>query len=99
MERFITTIPRPPLVDLLPPSPPPSFQPGLHFGLPLHGPPPSENSSKKKIWSHSPSLPSMAESFSAHATTALWWPEYTRIASPDAKSHSLAVPSEEAVTR
>ena len=34
--------------------------------------------------------PSMAESFSAHATTALWWPEYTRIASPDARAMSAS---------
>lgn len=36
---------------------------------------------------------------SAQHTTALWWPLYVRIASPDERSHRRAVASLEAVTR
>lgn len=50
---------------------------------------------------HAPSasLPSIALSFSAQHTAALWCPLYVRMASPDERSHSLAVASEEAETR
>ena len=41
----------------------------------------------------------MAESLSAHATTALWCPAYCFIASPVFRSHNRAVQSEEAVSR
>ncbi len=48
---------------------------------------------------HPSSLPSMAESFNAQHTVALWCPVYIRIASPVDKSHSRAVQSELALTR
>lgn len=47
---------------------------------------------------HSPSL-SSALSFSAHVTTALWWPLYNRIGSPVPRSHSRALQSDDAVTK
>ena len=62
---------------------------------------PKRKRRRRKAQNHlySPSLPSIAESFSAQHTAALWCPLYTLIASPVARSHSLPVQSEEAVTR
>ena len=48
---------------------------------------------------YSVSRPSMALSFSAQQTAALWWPLYILIASPVDKSQSLALQSEDAVTK